>query len=68
MKYWIDEETQCHMCEPDCADEWMQAIGWIGFDYDGYNTAEDLKQLIDELVKYANNARDCLLRGKIFND
>lgn len=27
----------------------------IGFDYDGYSKAEDLKELIDELVKYAKN-------------
>ena len=36
MKSWIDEQTGCKMCEPDCVDEWLFDIYDIGYDYDGY--------------------------------
>ena len=39
-------------------DRWCQLIADIGFDYDGYNDAENLKALIDELVQYSLYARD----------
>ena len=31
MKSWIDEQTGCKMCEPDCADEWLFDIwgNWL---------------------------------------
>lgn len=51
-------------------DKWNQLIADIAYDYDGYNNAENLKTLIDELVKYALYARDnhdydeFLLEGK----
>ena len=35
MKSWIDEQTGCKMCEPDCVDEWLFDIWAIGCDYDG---------------------------------
>lgn len=66
MRYYIDEKTGCRMCEPDCADEWLFDIWAVGCDYDGCNSVEDLKRLIDELIQYANNARECLRNGKIF--
>ena len=66
MKHWIDEETGCKMCEPDCGDEWLFDIWASGCDYDGCHSAEDLKKLIDELVRMANKARDCLWEGKLF--
>lgn len=66
MKTWIDEKSGCKMCDPDCVDEWLFDIWAIGCDYDGYHTAEDLKDLIDELVAMANKARDCLWDGKLF--
>lgn len=62
MRYWIDEQTGCRMCEPNCADEWLQFMWEIGCDYDGYN----LKQLIDELVDASIQARECLHKGKLF--
>ena len=39
-------------------DKWCQLIADIGFDYDGYNDTENLKLLIDEIVKYALFSRD----------
>ena len=35
----------------------LWAIWALGCDYDGYSKAEDLKSLIDELVKYATYGR-----------
>lgn len=40
-------------------DKWCQLIIDIGFDYDGYNTVEGLKSIIDELVDYAHKAINC---------
>jgi hypothetical protein len=66
MKYWIDEQTGCKMCEPNCVDEWLQFIWDIGCDYDGYSDANNLKQLIDELVNASIQARECLHKGELF--
>lgn len=66
MKTWTDETTGCKMCEPDCADEWLFQIWAVGCDYDGENTVEGLKRLIDELVGMSQKARDCLHKGKIY--
>lgn len=40
-------------------DKWCQLIIDLGFDYDGCNTVESLKDLIDELVDYAHKAINC---------
>lgn len=40
-------------------DKWCQLIIDLGFDYDGFNTVESLKGLIDELVDYAHKAIIC---------
>lgn len=37
---------------------YCQLIVDLGFDYDGYNSVESLKSLIDELVGYAQKAID----------
>ena len=37
---------------------YCQLIVDLGFDYDGYNSVESLKSLIDELVNYAQKAID----------
>ena len=50
MKYWIDEKTGTHMCEPNCCDEWLELIWMIGVDYDGCRTVKSLQELVDELV------------------
>ena len=66
MKYWIDKQTGCKMCEPNCVDEWLQFIWEIGCDYDGYNDVNNLKQLVDELVDASVQARECLHKGELF--
>ena len=35
--------------------EYAKLIIDLGFDYDGYSNADDLKKLIDELVNYAKD-------------
>lgn len=37
-------------------DKYCQLIINLGFDYDGFNTVDSLKGLIDELVSYAQKA------------
>lgn len=66
MKYWIDKQTGCKMCEPNCVDEWLQFIWEIGCNYDGHSDANNLKQLIDELVDASIQARECLHKGGLF--
>lgn len=68
MKYWYDKEFKGVVCKPDCADEWMRHIWEVGCGYDGCNTVESLKGLVDELIEYSHNARECLYDGKIFED
>ena len=40
-------------------DKYCQLIINLGFDYDGFNTVDSLKGLIDELVSYAQKAIEC---------
>ena len=68
MRYWTDEKTGINFYEPDCADEWLVTIGDVGFDYDGCNTVESLKELVDELLEMAHNARKCLWDNKLFGE
>ena len=44
----------------DKIDHYLELIWAIGYDYDGFNTVDSLKDLIDELVEYANKAREIL--------
>jgi hypothetical protein len=39
----------------EAMEQQLELIRDIGFDFDGYSTAEDLKSLIDELVGYAKD-------------
>lgn len=39
----------------------LQLLIDIGFDYDGFNQADSLKTLIDELVGYARESRNILM-------
>lgn len=41
-------------------EKYFELISDLGFDYDGFNTVENLKGLIDELVRYAR-------LGRVFN-
>ena len=68
MRTWIDEKTGLTMCESDCVDEWLSDIWAIGADYDGCNSVESLKKLVDELVGMAKKARECLWQNKLFGD
>lgn len=68
MRYWYDKEFKGVVCEPNCADEWLWQLWAIGLDYDGCNTVEGLKELVDELVDMAKKARECLYDGKLFED
>lgn len=65
-KEWIDKDTGCRMIKPDSAYEYLFSIWAIGCDYDGCDTVGELKELVDELVDYANRASDCLMNGRIF--
>lgn len=54
----LKEKVKYQKNKIDNKDNWCQLIADIGFDYDGCNTIESLKGLIDELVQYALNSRD----------
>ena len=49
----LKEKVKYQKNKIDNKDNWCQLIVDIGFDYDGCNTIESLKGLIDELVRYA---------------
>ena len=68
MKSWYDKEFKGILCEPNCADEWLELLWDIGVGYDGCNTVESLKGLVDELLEMSTKARECLYDGKIFKD
>lgn len=64
--YRYDNRFKGLFWSPSSADEWMELIRDIGFDYDGCNSVESLKELVDELVEMSQKARECLRNGKIF--
>lgn len=66
MKYQYNKQLKGMTCQPDCVEEWLDAIWEYGCDYDGENTVDGLKHLIDELVKCSCQAKECLKNGKIF--
>lgn len=68
MKHWYDKEFKGVICEPNSTDEWLWMLWAVGLDYDGCNSVESLRGLVDELVEMAVKARDCLHDGKIFED
>jgi hypothetical protein len=68
MKYWYDKEFKGVICEPDSADEWLELLWQIGVDYDGCNTVESLKGLVDELIDISTKARECLYNGNLFEN
>lgn len=53
-----DEEIEKLERENKIMKKYLQLIIDLGFDYDGFNESEDLKKLIDELVRYAVLGRD----------
>ncbi len=60
------DENGCRVYEPDCADEWLELIADVAVDYDGCNTINGFKSLVDELVEMSVNARQCMKAGKLF--
>lgn len=62
------ETNNVSMYEPNSVEEYLDLIIAIGIDYDGYSQAEDLKQLIDELVGLTNKARKCLVEKKFYDE
>ena len=68
MRYWYDKEFKGIVCEPNCADEWLEMIWQVGVDYDGCHSVESLKGLVDELIEMSQKARCCLEEGKLFVD
>lgn len=68
MKYWYDKEFKGVVCEPDSADEWLELLWQIGIDYDGCNTVDSLKGLVDELIEISTKARKCLHDGNLFKN
>ena len=66
MKYSYNKKFKCITCEPNCAEECLQSIWEIGFDYDGYeNDIKGLRYLVDELVELAVKGRDYIIDGKV---
>lgn len=49
--------TEDHSYIPTTAEEWLELASDIAIDYDGCQTVEGLKDLIDEMREYVNNAR-----------
>lgn len=58
MKKFNAKQINCYM--PKTTAEWLELIYDISIDYDGCNTIESLKELIDEMREYTINARKAL--------
>lgn len=50
-------KTDEHSYVPETTDQWLELIIDIAVDYDGCNTIESLKDLIDEMRAYSIFAR-----------
>lgn len=68
MKHLWDEKFKSILAYPDCADEFLELICEIAIDYDGCSTVDGLESLIDEMAEYAQKAKECLHKHKIFTD
>lgn len=51
--YKLEQENKQLKREKNIMQNYLQLIIDIGYDYDGYNDVKNLKELIDELCKYA---------------
>lgn len=49
-------------------EKYLELIIDLGFDYDGCNTIESLKELINELVHYAKLGRVCNITEPIYEN
>ena len=68
MIHWYNEEDDCISCKESNAYECFNFIWDIGFDYDGCETVEDLKGLIDDMVASAKDGMKFINEGKITDD
>ena len=68
MKRVYDEQTKITFVEPDCVEECLEFIYGISIDYDGYNTAENLKSLIDEIREMTVKAKQFLDDHKFYSE
>jgi len=62
------DERNIYRLRCEKAIEKMQYIIDYGFDYDGFNTVESLKGLIDMLVDYAKESKNILQKGSEDNE
>lgn len=65
MKYEYNKKFKGIIVSPSNAKECFESIIEIGFDYDGYHKAEDLKDIIDDLVDFAKNGLYFITQNKI---
>lgn len=49
---------------PQTTSEWLELINDVAIDYDGCNTIESLKELINEIRAYAIFAKMALIKEK----
>ena len=68
MKRIYNEELQKTYYEPDCVEEWIELIYEIGYDCDRYETVDDFKTLIGDLLEMVLRAGKCLRDGDIYSD
>lgn len=47
-------------------EKYLELICDLGYDYDGCNTIESLKELVDELVHFASLGRVCCINEPIY--
>lgn len=62
------EEIEKLKRENKIMQEYLELIIDIGYDYDGFSKEEDLKGLIDELVKYATLGKECNTKECIYTN
>lgn len=66
MKELLDEQFG-NSYIPESADEWLELAQDVAVDYDGCRSEESLKELIDEMVEYIKEARECMKQGKLYS-
>ena len=62
-----DVPDDIHSYEPKSAEQYLELLCDIAYDYDGFNTVASLKALIDELKNYAHKAWTFLYEGNVFD-
>ena len=63
MKWYYDKEFDGIVGTPNSADNILHYIWAYGCDYDGCNTVDNLKDLIDDIVKMSQDAREYIEKG-----